>query len=177
MDMMAKTDSDLRVVDADSHFTEPMDWFQRANPKLASEIPPVPFEEMVIDVVTGDLLNSMPPDARPSDPLNILPRHFKAAILKMREMNPSDQQKAFAAFELPAPHNEGAERVAWMDAHGIDAQILVPSNGASPYKQAKRAGLKHLQNAALETYNTWAAERVHGHTDRQIGRASCRERV
>jgi uncharacterized protein len=157
----------MYVVDADSHFTEPFDWFEQANPKLAAEIPPMPFDEMIVDTVAGDALTLLPPEMRPSDPLNIVPRHFRAAALALRDM-PRDEAVKVLGAAGGAAVNDGTDRVKWMDERGIDVQILVPSSGFGPYKRAKRAGLAHLQHAALETYNTWASERTYGHTDRLI---------
>jgi predicted TIM-barrel fold metal-dependent hydrolase len=157
----------MRVIDSDSHFTEPLDWFQQANPSLAAEIPPVPFVDMIVDTVAGDALTLLPPEMRPSDPLNIVPKHFRAAAMALKDLPPEERQQALASSAGTAI-NDGADRVRWMDEHGIDVQILVPSSGFGPYKQAKRAGLTHLQNAALETYNTWASDRTFGHTDRLI---------
>ena len=29
----------MRIIDVDSHFNEPVDWFEKANPKLAAKLP------------------------------------------------------------------------------------------------------------------------------------------
>jgi hypothetical protein len=85
---------------------------------------PTPFEETIVETVAGDALLLLPPEMRPSDPLNIVPRHFRAAALALRDLPPEERQAALSRAG-GAAINDGAERVRWMDEHGIDVQVLV----------------------------------------------------
>ena len=54
-----------------------------------------------------------------------------------------------------------------MDARGIDKQVILPSLGYHPYRDAVR-NAPELALDTLDTYNRWAAERLHGYTERLI---------
>jgi len=41
----------MRIVDADSHFMEPLGWFQDSFPELASRCPAVPLVDMVLEAL------------------------------------------------------------------------------------------------------------------------------
>lgn len=45
----------MRILEVDSHFQEPADWFEQANPKLAATLPKMSVEEKFLDVVVADL--------------------------------------------------------------------------------------------------------------------------
>ncbi len=51
----------MRIIDADSHFMEPLGWFQDSFPELAEKCPPVPLVDMVVEALMGDLVTSLPP--------------------------------------------------------------------------------------------------------------------
>ena len=50
----------MRVIDTDSHFMEPLGWFQESFPDLAQRCPRVPLVEMVVEALMGDLVSSLP---------------------------------------------------------------------------------------------------------------------
>lgn len=64
----------LRIIDVDSHFNEPVDWFEKANPALAAKLPCMTVADTLLDVVVGDLFSSVPPALRP-DPMSLLPAY------------------------------------------------------------------------------------------------------
>jgi hypothetical protein len=51
----------MRIIDVDSHFNEPADWFMKANPALAAKLPKMTAAEQLIDILVGDLFSSVPP--------------------------------------------------------------------------------------------------------------------
>jgi len=155
----------MRIIDVDSHFNEPVDWFEKANPKLAAKLPKMTAAEQLIDIVVGDLFSSVPPGLRP-DPLTLVPEAIRKAYEENLDGGAPPQVAIAAGAFLPAAH-QPEPRLAWMDARGIDKQILLPSNGYHPYRHAMR-NAPELALDALDTYNRWALEQVHGHTDRLI---------
>lgn len=155
----------MRIIDVDSHFNEPADWFEKANPSLAAKLPRMTVADTLLDVVVGDLFSSVPPALRP-DPMSLLPGYVVDAYKDFLAGGAPPQVAIDAgAFEPSAWQAE--PRLAWMDRRGIDVQILLPSNGYHPYRHAMRLD-KSLALPALDTYNRWALEQMYGHTDRLI---------
>ena len=66
----------MRIIDVDSHFHEPVDWFEKANPALAAKLPQMSATEQFLDIVVGDLFSSVPPAMRP-DPLALVPEFVR----------------------------------------------------------------------------------------------------
>jgi predicted TIM-barrel fold metal-dependent hydrolase len=159
----------MRIIDADSHFQEPFDWFEQHFPQLAAEIPSIPVREVLAEAIAGDAFSALPAKLRP-DPWDLVPDEFKkAAQAAANADSPAAlaQQVRDAGMENPAGF-EGRARREWADRHGIDVQIMVPTLGVNPYKSAKRIKRDDLAFAALEAYNNWATEQVAGYTDRLI---------
>ena len=46
----------MRIIDVDSHFNEPADWFVQANPGLAAKLPKMTVAEQLLDIVVGPFL-------------------------------------------------------------------------------------------------------------------------
>lgn len=155
----------MRIIDVDSHFNEPHDWFEKANPKLAAKLPRLTPAELLIDIVAGDLFASVPPALRP-DPLTLIPQAVRDAYERHLAGGDPPQVAVDAGAFLPAAYEPEA-RLRWMDERGIDTQILLPSNGYHPYRHAMRKD-PSLALDALGTYNRWALEQVHGYTERLI---------
>ena len=44
----------MRIIDVDSHFNEPTDWFEKANPPLAAKLPKMTGAEQLIDIMVGE---------------------------------------------------------------------------------------------------------------------------
>lgn len=155
----------MRIIDVDSHFNEPHDWFANANPTLAAKLPKMTPAEHLLDIIVGDLFSSVPPQLRP-DPLTLIPTEIADAY--ERSLNGGDPPQIAIDSGSYSPEAYQAEpRIKWMDARGIDKQILLPSNGYHPYRHAMRND-PSLALPALETYNRWSTEQLHGYTDRLI---------
>lgn len=156
----------MRIIDVDSHFNEPYGWFEKANPALAAKLPKMTVAEQFIDIVVGDLFASVPPELRP-DPLALVPEYVRESYERFLsgEGEPPPSAVESGTF-LPAAYEPEA-RIAWMDVRGIEKQVLLPSSGYHPYRHAMRND-PSLALPALETYNRWAAEQLHGHTERLI---------
>ena len=155
----------MRIVDVDSHFNEPHDWFEKANPKLAAQLPRMTVADTLLDVVVGDLFASVPPALRP-DPMSLLPREVVDAYDHFLAGGDPPQVAIDAGAFNPEAW-QPVPRIAWMDKRGIDVQVLLPSNGYQPYRHAMRMD-PTLALQALDTYNNWALEQMHGYTDRLI---------
>ena len=155
----------MRIIDVDSHFNEPADWFAKANPTLAAKLPRMTVAEQLLDIIVGDLFSSVPPALRP-DPLKLIPPYIVEAYEKSLAGGEPPQIAVDAGAFSPEAW-QPAPRIEWMDKRGIDKQILLPSNGYHPYRHAMRND-PSLALATLDTYNHWALEQMHGYTDRLI---------
>lgn len=155
----------MRILDVDSHFQEPADWFEQANPTLAAKLPKMSVEEKFLDVVVGDLFASIPPAMRP-DPMSLVPEFVRESYERFINGGEPPPVAVEAGAFLPAA-SEPEARLAWMDARGIEKQVILPTLGYHPYRNAVR-NAPELALDTLDTYNRWAAERLAGHTERLI---------
>lgn len=166
----------MRIVDADSHFMEPLGWFQDSFPELAARCPAVPLVDMVCEALMGDLVTSLPAglglDSRDLLPDRLLRMLDRWDDMEKKHAGSADTREQVAAMQeaggwTPAQY-QGKARLAWADEHGIDVQIVLPTLGYMPYRSAMRAGLREEAFEALRAYNTWAAAQLEGCTDRLI---------
>ncbi|MAL94883.1 MAG: hypothetical protein CME40_07395 [Haliea sp.] len=155
----------MRILDVDSHFQEPADWFEQANPTLAAKLPKMSVEEKFLDVVVGDLFASIPPAMRP-EPMSLVPEFVRESYERFINGGEPPPVAVEAGAFLPAA-SEPEARLAWMDARGIEKQVILPTLGYHPYRNAVR-NAPELALDTLDTYNRWAAERLAGHTERLI---------
>jgi len=155
----------MRIIDVDSHFNEPADWFVKANPKLAEKLPRMTAAEQLIDILVGDLFSSVPPAMRP-DPLSLIPDYIADAYRRSLEGGEPPQIAIDSGSYSPEAY-QPEPRIRWMDQRGIDKQIILPSNGYHPYRHAMR-NAPELALETLDTYNRWSTEQLHGFTDRLI---------
>ncbi len=166
----------MRIIDADSHFMEPLGWFKDSFPELAAKCPPVPLVEMVLEALMGDLLSSLPAglqlgarDLLPQRLLDMLDRWDDLEQLNAGSTEATEQAAAMqeAGGWSPAQY-EGKARLAWADRKGIDVQVMLPTLGYMPYRTAMRHGMRDVAFEALRAYNSWAAAQLEGCTDRLI---------
>jgi predicted TIM-barrel fold metal-dependent hydrolase len=163
----------MRIVDADSHFMEPLDWFRQTAPKLADRIPDFLHMEVLFEVLGGDVFSSLPPSLRPGL-LDLAPKGTRERMKHMLEETYGERGNEAAAvmynaaMQFAPETHDGAARMRWLDAHGIDVQIVLPSAGIYPYKSAIKHGLQDLRFKALEAYNTWSTDQCAGYTERLI---------
>ncbi len=155
----------MQIIDVDSHFNEPADWFAKANPTLAAKLPKMTVAEQLLDIIVGDLFSSVPPQLRP-DPMTLIPSYIVEAYEQSLNGGEPPQIAVDAGAFSPEAW-QPAPRIEWMDKRGIDKQILLPSNGYHPYRHAMRND-PSLALATLDTYNNWALEQMDGYTDRLI---------
>lgn len=155
----------MRIIDVDSHFNEPADWFAKANPTLAAKLPKMTAAEQLLDIIVGDLFSSVPPALRP-DPLRLIPPFIVDAYERSLAGGEPPQIAIDAGAFSPEAWQPGP-RIEWMNQRGIEKQILLPSNGYHPYRHAMRND-PGLALATLDTYNNWAQEQMHGYTERLI---------
>src|SRR5690554_41152 len=111
----------MRILDVDSHFQEPADWFEQANPTLAARLPKMSVEEKFLDVVVGDLFASIPPAMRP-EPMSLVPEFVRKSYDRFINGGEPPPVAVEAGAFLPAA-SEPAARLAWMDARGIEKQV------------------------------------------------------
>ena len=158
----------MTVIDVDAHFFEPFDWYETRFPELAKEIPPLDPLTVLVTTGFGDVLGSLPPKALPADPIDRLP----LAIRETYRNATAEQREGLVRLALAQVQNvpgawKPAERLAWMDAQGIDRQLVLPTFAFTPIAR-KRREQPALTARLISAYNTWACETLAGHTDRLV---------
>lgn len=154
----------MRVIDVDAHLHEPLDWVEQTDPKLAEALgPPARFME-VADAVFGvsdpTVLGALPTPKSGYD--TVLPGFIHH--LQMTDTRQPERQ----ADSADDPYCGPEARLAFCDRQGIDIQFLNPTFLVGPIVQAARARRFDLMRAIRSCWNRWAADQVHGHTDRLI---------
>jgi predicted TIM-barrel fold metal-dependent hydrolase len=154
----------MRIIDVDSHFIEPENWLDTVDPGLFEMIGSGDenFIERVVEGVVGDLLDDVPMKLRPSNLIDLLAPAGKRSLQALMAASADQHKEAH-----PAGY-DGAARLAFCDAHGIDIQFLNPTMGTTPYVVAMKGGRRDLALRAFQAFNSWAAGTLHGHTDRLI---------
>ncbi len=155
----------MRVIDVDSHYLEPPDWLSQIDPKLAKEIPPHDPIDRIVSGVVGDLLEVVPRSQRPDNLLGLLGPSGRRALEAMLEMN---AEQSVPAASGPPSSYDAAARIEFCDANGIDIQFLNSTLGTGPYTGAMKMGRLDLARRCLESFNSWSAQTLAGHTDRLI---------
>src|SRR5436190_20573750 len=147
-------------VDVDSHFMEPLNWFEESFPSLAEKFPSYSPREFVYDFAVGDVLDAVPAEFQPDHPSDAMP------ILKaVFELVPDNKDPRFG---LDPAHYLVDPRLARCDDDGIDVQFFNTNWGYMPYLKGIRMGRPDLARDGAWAFNTWATERVAGHTERLI---------
>lgn len=159
----------MKTIDVDSHFYEPVDWLEQTDPKLAAEIPKIDIVTLMTASIAGDLLASLPPELRP-DPMSLLPERLRPLAEKYRDAPMSEVAKVLGDLQGPTTFSpQGAyaasDRLAFMDARGVDAQFILPTFGFRAAAAMKRVDMT-IALLAVQAYNSWAANTTFGHTDR-----------
>jgi predicted TIM-barrel fold metal-dependent hydrolase len=154
----------MRIIDVDAHFHEPVDWIQHTDPALAAELgAPLRFID-VADAVFGisnPALSQLPAQQQPHAAWDtVLPGFVRH--LEMTDTRQPTYQAAIAGD----PTCDPVARLKVCDAEGIDIQFLNPSFLVNPIVQAARARRADLIPRIRQTWNRWAMDMVHGHTDR-----------
>jgi uncharacterized protein len=159
----------VQVIDADSHFQEPLDWLHKTDPAIARRVPLFGELEAFLEFAVGDTLELLPAAARPK-PLSLAPPTLRRWIEGRAASDASAMADIMAAtgMSLPAAYC-ARDRIRWMDARGIRAQVILPTSAYISYRCARRAEPhSSLATSVLQAYNTWAAETVRGHTERLL---------
>lgn len=167
----------MRIIDADSHFMEPFNWFEENFPEIFAKCPPVPLVEVVLEALMGDLVTSLPAgldirarDLLPKTLVDTLDR-FVALEAKSKAGSQEASEELAALQEArsisPAQY-EGKARLAWADEQGIDVQVMLPTLGVFPFRTAMKLGLRDVAFETLGAYNSWAAAQLAGYTERLV---------
>jgi uncharacterized protein len=174
-----------RVIDADSHFVEPLDWLKIVEPHLAKElgdeISVNEFLEMWTVGLTTEMFASLPDELRP-ETKDIVPNGIRSLQEKLGyelETDTPDRRIPVSQFQqllLESPMGstlwpEGAykpeERMRFCDARGIGLQFVNPTFMV-PTLRRVRNRRPDLVTPFVGAYNNWAANVYRGHLDRFI---------
>lgn len=136
----------LRVIDSDSHFTEPADlWTSRAPAKLRDRVPRV--------VEKGDAIGSWVVDDVEFGPAigwsAILPDGGKVPVHHVSGLGHKDVHPA--SFDPEA-------RIRMLDELGIYAQVMYPNVAGFGSQRFGEVGDEVLRRACVEIYNDYMAE-------------------
>jgi uncharacterized protein len=155
----------VKVIDADAHFHEPIDWLDHADPELAAQLPPPPtFGGAFVRAAGGVAQGSFPSEMIPEDPVELVAAEFRVHLMKAEAMQPGHQEQASGN-----PYYDAAARVRLCDAEGLDVQFLNPTMSiVQGFLQVADSGRPELMPRLISAYNRWAAEQLVGHTDRLI---------
>lgn len=174
-----------RVIDADSHFVEPLDWLGTVNPRLAKqlgdEMSVNEFLEMWTVGLTTEMFTSLPDELRPAAK-DIVPGGVTSLTEKLgyelvsdtpnRKIPVSEFQRLLVNSEMgstfwPQGSFRPEERVRFCDEHQIGLQFINPT---FMVPTLRRVSDRHpeLVVSFVEAYNDWAAEVCRSHLDRFI---------
>lgn len=141
---------DFRIIDADTHFTEPFDlWTKRA---------PAAFRDRMPQVKEG-------PDGRPKWVVDgdVVLANAGAGSIVDKDGNKvkfwdTDIMNGITSEEAHAGANEVTARLALMDSQGIYAHIVYPNVAGFGAGRLLRLEDRDLANAVITTYNDAMAE-------------------
>ncbi|MFC0041493.1 amidohydrolase family protein [Actinomadura rayongensis] len=158
------------VIDADSHFMEPLDFVRLMDPALGAEVtekaPTATGHALIAEV-----FESVPVDERPPAE-EFIPDKLKQVFDRFEGRAGAEDTEVFddpsvqVMFDPPGGKG-GAERIEILDRHGIDVQIVNPNLAMAAVRAALRAETG-LGLRVAEAYNTWAGSAVDGYTDRLL---------
>ena len=146
----------MRVIDGDSHFMEPLDLYVRY-------IDPA-FRERAMridnDAASGDA--TIVVDGRPLKLINA--NDLLAAVVAYGQKEAGQAVSDFDRYLALSPDWQNMDkRVAFLDAEGIQAQVLYPTLGLL---WEGTVSDPVFADALCRAYNTWAFELCSGHADR-----------
>ena len=171
----------MPVIDIDSHFQEPLDWLEKHDPKLAARVPNFDMPAYFAELVSGEFIGQIPPDARPV-PLDVVPEVFRDFLGRipqgrakgseveacMDTMTDEEGGPLFQTFRARGAW-KAADRIGLLDAEGIDIQFVNPTLVLG-WADIARKELKDLQleRDILTAYHDWEFEAVDGYLDRLL---------
>lgn len=149
----------MRVIDVDSHFHEPKDWLSQIDPKLAAELPPsITFPDLTHLMALGEQAQ-LPESLRPEDAKELEDPMVAKVFEIVAGLQPESSEPGNGDYDAEA-------RVRLCDANGIDMQFLNPTYVLPQLAQMLMIGRPDLTPRLMSIWNRWAAERVHGYSDR-----------
>lgn len=156
----------MRIVDVDAHFHEPVDWLRQTDPGLADLLGPAPRFIDVADAVFGihnPAMSALPAEQQPASTRDTVLPGFVRHLEMTDERQPAHQSQS-----VGDPVWDAQARLEVCDAEGIDIQFLNPSFLVNTIVQAARVRRGDLIPRIRSTWNRWAMDVVHGHTDRLL---------
>src|SRR5262245_53460826 len=150
----------MKVIDVDSHF-EPGESWLTSYPELADRLPPRPsLAELVAEMSVGDLFRRVPKAQCP--PLDDrIPPALVAALSEERVGEAARRGEFQGQSALGTP--DGAARIKWMDAQGVDYQNVICLSGIELAKTVTDPG---LAREAVGACNDWLANTTAPFNDR-----------
>ena len=154
----------MRVIDVDAHLHEPLDWIQQTDPTLADALgTPARFMDVANRVfgISNPALSALSEGQQPTSGYETILPGFVNHLEITDTRQPERQEDAGED-----PYCGAEARLAFCDERGIDVQFLNPTFLVGAFVQAARARRVDLMQPLRQCWNRWAADQVHGHTDR-----------
>lgn len=157
----------MTIIDIDSHYYEPFEWLEATDAALAAELPQVDKLTLVLTTAFGEVLSTLPPEVKP-DPFSRIPKELLPPDGQITPEVIARGEQMMEAWigSVPGGHR-ATDRVAFLDAQGIDQQFVLPTFAFNPISYIRREK-PALMPRLLSAYNTWAGANLAGHTDRLL---------
>ena len=169
------------IIDADSHFFEPLDWLEKARPSLNAKLPPFDLVDMIAAaVLPGDsAMDRVPAPLRPNV-IDLMPGFIQPVLRRLGKQRLTEKECKQALLDTDDAEIaalgylwrvEGAanaeERINFLNARSIDCQLLNPSApGFHAIVRARKTGDPVLVRDCMYAWNSWAFETLESHSNR-----------
>lgn len=151
----------MRVIDIDSHYFEPFEWLEETDPTLVAELPQIDKLTLVLTTAFGEVLSTLPPQFKP-DPYDRIPKGLlpEGGAITPEILEQGSQMMEAWVHSVPGAHKLD-DRLAFLNAQGIDEQWVLPTFAFNPISFIRREK-PELAGRLLSAYNTWACENLAG---------------
>jgi predicted TIM-barrel fold metal-dependent hydrolase len=150
----------MPIVDVDAHF-EPGEVWLESFPDLKRRLPEPDQLEFIVEFTVGDFLRRLPPEKRPTA-RELIPPALVEALFE-EKAGETARRGEFEGQTALGSAADGAARIRWMDAQGIDYQNVICLSGVEAAKVLPDA---ELARETVSTCNDWLAETTAPFKDR-----------
>lgn len=153
----------LTIIDIDAHFYEPFDWLETTDPELAALIPAKDNLTLVLTTAFGEVMSTLPNEVRPN-PFSHLPGVGPDGVLTAEQHEQFETAIVTGIRGIPGAHRP-VDRIAYIDAQGIDEQWILPTFAFNPISFV-RGAMPELTPRLLGAYNRWSSDYLADHSAR-----------
>jgi len=150
----------MPIIDVDAHFEPGESWLD-SFPDLRSRLPEPDQLEFIVEFTVGDLIRRVPAASRPAA-RDLIPPVLVEALFE-EKAGETARRDEFAGQPALGGAADGAARLRWMDAQGIDYQNVICLSGVEAAKVLPDA---ELSRETVRACNEWLAETTAPFRDR-----------